>query len=286
MLCVRDSSTAIGAACPVIQCIMIPGSVGSMGKGFLAAANGTNLLMHTVINVCSASECMNIGCWDFFCGLCFTHRANQLLASIFNTGGFFCDFANFPIMTVYFYISAFSATAGMFVVFSGLPTSKTMFTCLLNTSSTAAVGGSDTCIVSFTALGTALVHLMWMSCFEAAGIAVTTTAGRGTAAGIVGRTEIEVADLSSANQNAGALRTDIAGVAFNCVKICTFGVIDKTHMRKALFEEKVTLLRCVVAAALIGKTKIIGICNTGSFQNTCGNSRLSSTPADKHTAPR
>ena len=90
---------------------------------------------------------------------------------------------------------------------------------------------------------------MRMASFISGGIAMAAAAGR--TAGIIGRAKIEITDLSAANQNAGALRADIAGVAFNGVKVITFGVVDKSNMREALFKEKIALLRCIFVAAFI-----------------------------------
>ena len=140
-------------------------------------------------------------------------------------------------MTLRLCVTALFTAAGVISVFSRFPIFEAMVTGFLNTGSAAAVGCSCTCIICFSAFGAGFIDLVGMCCFKTTGIAVAATAGRGTAAGVIGAAEVEVTDFSFADHDAVTFTTGGAGVAFDCIEVVTFGVIDEAYVGKALFEK-------------------------------------------------
>ena len=150
----------------------------------------------------------------------------------------------------------------MLAVTGAFPGIPAVVACILNTGLTAIDGSGVAGVGLIRTFGADLEFFMRMVCFGFCFVIVAATAVGG--AGIIGRAEVVVADLSSADHNTCAVISAVAGVALNGVEIFAFCVINKTHMREIGFEEKIALNGGVGTAAFIRQTEIAGVCNTGA----------------------
>ena len=144
--------------------------------------------------------------------------------------------------------------------FPGVPI---VVACILNTGLTVINGRGATGICLVRTLCADLEFFMRMVCFDFCFV-IMAAAGIGRA-GIIGGTEVVVADLSSTDHNTGTVITAITRVALDGVEIFTFRVINKAYMREVCFEEEITLNRGVGTAVFIGQAEIAGVCDTGAF---------------------
>lgn len=192
---------------------------------------------------------------DALCGFGTAIGTNHLLGTLVDTGGFLQEFSTFPVMGFGLLQTAFITLAVMLIVHGFLPFAVRMLTCILNTGLAAIIIDLFASVGFLIALATDLVFLVRMFRFRLSVVVVAATgvAGTtGTAAGIVGRTEIEIADLALTDHNAMSIIAVSTGVTLNRIEIRAFCVINKTHMAKSLFKEQVAFLRSVVLTVFVG----------------------------------
>lgn len=249
------------------------------------AADAAHLLVFTFADVGEIAESMLVCCFNGFRGFSTAIGTDHFLAAFRNTGGLFYDLAGFPVVRLCLFKLAFGADTSMLGIAVLLPFAEVMITCILNADFTLTVADFIAGVGLFAAFGADFVFFVWMVGFNLGFIVVAASGVGRTAAGVIGGTEIEITDLAFTDHDAGAVIAGCAGIALNGVKIGALGVIHKTHMRKTLLKEEITLLRGVAFSVFIGKTKAAGACDTGSFQNAGGDAGFFGTPADKHTAP-
>ena len=204
------------------------------------------------------------GC-DNFCGLRTAIGTGHILTTFFNTGSFFCDFSGIPIMGFCLLQFAFGANSVVIILVLTFPLAVIMITGILDTDFAAALGNFVSGVGFLAAFCANFVFFVRVIGFYLCFVIMTTFAGHIGIAGVIGGAEIEFADLTLADHDGGAVIAGSAGIALNGVEIISFGVVYETYMGKTLLEEKITLLRGITLAVLIGKTEVAGICNTGSF---------------------
>ncbi len=286
VLLVLDAATAISAACPVIQRILLPCLANSMGRNGLVTASGANFLVFGFVKEGEIAIFMFAGRINLLGRFCVTNGTNKLAATEIYAGRFLDDITGFPVMRFGYLLFALGADLAVLIIISACPGAVIMVTVFLNTGLAAVESLFATGVRLVVALGADLVLLVRMIVFYLSSVVVAAAGIAGAAGtGVVGGAEVKIADLSLADHNTGAIIAGGTGVAFQSVEVCTVSVVNKTYMGETLLKEQVTLLRGVVCAILIGKAEVIGICQTGSFQNTGGNTCFLSTPADEHSTP-
>ena len=150
----------------------------------------------------------------------------------------------------------------MLAVTGAFPGIPAVVAYILNTGLTAIDGSGVAGVGLIRTFCADFEFFMRMVCFGFCFVIVAATAVGG--AGIIGRAEVVVADLSSADHNTCAVISAVAGVALNGVEIFAFCVINKTHMREIGFEEKIALNGGVGTTTFIRQAEIAGICYTGA----------------------
>lgn len=231
----------------------------------LMAACITYRLMFTFIDV------REIFIFVLLCGsknldcFCAAVSTCHFLTSFINTGSFFCNFSVIPIMILGLLQFAFGANSAVVVLVLIFPLAEIMVTGILDTDFAVILGNFISGIGFLAAFCADFVFFMRVIGFYLCFVIMITLVGYRGAAGVIGCTEIEIADLTLADHDGSSVIAGSAGITLNGVEIVSFSVVNKAYMRKTLFEEKITFLRGITLTVFIRKAKIAGICNAGSL---------------------
>ena len=132
MLLVTDKASAIRAACPVIEIVLLPLIAQRVIGSGLLVAEITYFLMFIFIEVGEIGVDMFTGGADRLAGFCTAILADKLLLTFFHTGSFCQNLTGFPVVGAGFFIIAFGAKTAVFAVVSLCPAAESVAACFLD----------------------------------------------------------------------------------------------------------------------------------------------------------
>ena len=249
---VANPSAAIGAAGPMVEIVVLPVAVQGVAGCGLQITYTAYFLVFILADVGKVAVCMPTGCVKLLCCLRTAIGTDTLTAAFFNTSGFFDKLSVFPVMGLGLCKFAFRTDTGMATGIRLFPLAEFVVAGILDTGLATVAYNLVSGVGFLIAFIAELIFLVRMVGFNTDGVVMVTAGAYGTAAGIVRGTEVEVADLSFPDHDAGSIIAGGAGVAFDGIEICTLSVVHKANMVKALLEEQITLLGNVAAAIFVG----------------------------------
>lgn len=155
-----DTTTAVGAACPVVNTVMIPVCAQCVLRSSLFVTFIADLLMVFFIDIGKVAVDMDSGSVDFLGRSGIAVRTGNFLAAAFFAGGFFQHFAVFPIVVFSLLQITFGANPAMLTVVHILPAAVLMVTGILNTSLASIICDCAAGVGFLLALGADLILFM------------------------------------------------------------------------------------------------------------------------------